>query len=174
MEHNNDALLTVSVLVTREEYSAAAAHMRRRKYADGFSPALLGGTMLGILAVVGMFFGEGIGFTLPSAICLLAAGVFLLCYDMIFAPMIAGVSAAREYDERTDLKMAGYYEFYTDKIVVRTGYVTGTLPLDRMTVCSEMPSMFLIRFGSEFLFAVPKRLLEDGQDETMRKILQKV
>ena len=174
MERDNDALLAVSVLVTREEYGAAASHMRRCKYKDGFSPALLGGMMLGILAVVGMFFGDGIGFTLPSAVCLLAAGLFLLCYDMIFAPMIAGVSAAREYDDRTDLKMAGYYEFYDDKIVVRNGYAAGTLPLEQMTVWSEMPSMFLIRFGSDFLFAVPKRLLEDGQDEMLRKMLQKV
>ena len=171
-DDHTGARISLSVLVTREEYSAASAYMRRHKYANGLSPSMICGALLTVAGFAGMMFGQRISLGMPAAVSLLAAGVLLLCYDVIFAPMFSYASAAREHDERSDLRMACLYEFSGSELRVRSGRADGRLPLAWMTGYSEEPSMFFIRFGAEFLFAIPKRLLDEGQTAELRAILK--
>ena len=48
--------------------------------------------------------------------------------------------------------------------MVKNGRMEGNLPLRCITEWTETPSLFLITYGREFRFAIPKRLLEPGQE----------
>ena len=55
--------------------------------------------------------------------------------------------------------------------MVKNGRMEGNLPLRCITEWTETPSLFLITYGREFRFAIPKRLLEPGQEERLRSLL---
>ncbi|MDD2418301.1 MAG: hypothetical protein PHR24_02825 [Oscillospiraceae bacterium] len=170
MEQNN--VLSLSVLVTREEYSAAVA-ISKRKHRRKTARVTMGfGSWLIICGVAGLFFGSYILLAPPAAICLVLAGLFLLCYDGLLAPIIDRAAAAREYEEKEDLHFATTYYFYDDRVAVHNGRFQGELPLSILTEWGETSALFGLEVGRELSMAIPKRLLDTQQEERLRSILE--
>ena len=95
-------------------------------------------------------------------------GVFLACYNGVFAPLFSSAAAAREYDENEDLRYAASYRFLDDAVEVKNGRMEGALPLSALSGWAETPTLFLMTFGREGRFAIPKRLMAPGQEEALR------
>ncbi len=166
--------LTLSVLVTREEYCEAAAEHRRAVSRGQGNALLAAGAVLTALGIAGVFFGGRISLSFSAAFSLIVLGIFLVCYNGVFAPMFSRAAAAREYDRNEDLRFATAYRFSgkaEGTVMVKNGRMEGNLPLRCITEWTETPSLFLITYGREFRFAIPKRLLEPGQEERLRSLL---
>lgn len=165
--------LSLSVLVTREEYCEAAAEHRRVAGRGQGKALLAAGAVLTALGVAGVFFGGRISLSFSAAFSLIILGLFLVCYNGVFAPMFARAAAAREYDRNEDLRFATAYRFSGEMVMVKNGRMEGSLPLALITEWTETPSLILITYGREFRFAIPKRLLGPGQEEQLRSRLPK-
>ena len=158
--------LTLSVLITREDYLEYAAQLRREQR-RGHLPFLTGGgAVLGVLGLVGLFFGEAVSLAPSVAMGLLLVGIFLIGYDGFFAPFLDRGAAAREFDEKPELSLAGTYRFTGTGVEIRNGSIEGTLPRGQMTSAAETESLFSLSFGREVRILIPKRLL--GEEETLR------
>lgn len=158
--------LTLSVLITRR-----IIWNTRRSFAGNsvgaiclFSPG--GGAVLGVLGLVGLFFGEAVSLAPSVAMGLLLVGIFLIGYDGFFAPFLDRGAAAREFDEKPELSLAGTYRFTGTGVEIRNGSIEGTLPRGQMTSAAETESLFSLSFGREVRILIPKRLL--GEEETRR------
>ena len=77
--------------------------------------------------------------------------------------MIDRGAAAREYDEREELRMATAYVFTADQVRVENGRVKGNLPLSLVTSFARTPEQISFRFGRELSFVIPARLLSEEQ-----------
>ena len=163
--------LNLSVLVTREEYCEAAAQQRREAGKRQGTVWYAAGALLVLLGVAGAFFGSGISLSLSASFCLILLGVFLACYNGMLAPMLSSAAAAREYDENEDLRYATAYRFGADAVQVKNGRMEGSLPLSALSGWTETPSLFLLTFGRECRFAIPKRLLEGDLQVALRALL---
>ena len=160
--------LSLSVLVTREEYCEAAAEYRRTAGKQQSAMLYIAGAVLVLLGIAGAFFGQFISLSFSAAFSLIILGVFLVCYDGVFAPLFSSAAAAREYDENEDLRYATTYRFSVDSVEVKNGRMEGTLPMSALSSWKETGNLFLLTFGRECQFAIPKRLLDPGQVETLR------
>ena len=164
--------ITLSVLVTREEYSEAAAN-EKRKQRRHTAPFITGaGAVLMILGIAGLFFGRSISLSASAAVCLILAGLFLACYDGLIASVLDRAAAAREFDEKEDLHFATTYLFSEDRVAVQNGRIQGELPLSVITRWSETPALFTLAAGRELHMSIPKRLLTPEQDKELRRILE--
>lgn len=165
--------IILSVLVTREEYSKASAEFQRKERSHVTPIITAAGAILFILGIAGAFFGKFISLSFSAAFCLILLGVFLVCYNGFFAPLLDSAAAAREYDEKEDLHFVTNYQFTDDSVIVSNGRVKGDLPLDLITKWSETPALIIFAYGRELSFAVPKRLLTPEQNELLQKLLLK-
>lgn len=159
---DDEKTVALSVLITREEYIRNSA--RERRLARHHAPAVTGaGAVLSVIGLAGLFFGSLIGLGAGASVCVVALGLFLIGYDGIFAPVIDRGAAAREYDEREELRMATAYVFTADQVRVENGRVKGNLPLSLVTSFARTPEQISFRFGRELSFVIPARLLSEEQ-----------
>lgn len=172
-EDMDNPRLSLSVLVTREEYSQAFSQQQRKEHSHRGLLFTITGAVLIILGLAGAFFGSYISLTLSSSFCLILPGVFMVCYDGFFAPLLDGAVAAREFDEKEDLHFATSYEFYDDKVSINNGRVEGTLPLSQITRWSETSALYTIAYGREISMAIPKRLMSAEQSGVLRELLER-
>ena len=126
-----------------------------------------GGAVLVFLGLAGLFFGSAISLAPSVAAGMLLVGAFLIGYDGLFAPLLDKGAAAREFDEKPELGMAGTYRFTPDGVEIRNGRIEGTLPRAQVTSAAETQSLFSIAFGREVRILIPKRLL--GEDVYKRQ-----
>ncbi len=153
--------LSLSVLLIKEDYIQYSAQLRRQQR-QGHVPLLTcGGALLCILGLAGVFFGSFISLAMPSALGLVLVGAFLLCYDGLFAPMLDRAAAARNFEEKPELHMAGTYVFTQDDVEIRTAGLEGRIPLNLVTRWNETPSLISLSFGREIQIILPKRLLKE-------------
>ncbi len=161
-------ILTLSVLITREDYMQYAAQLRREQRRGHLPLITGGGALLGALGLAGLFFGSWISLAPSVAAGLLLVGIFLIGYDGIFAPLLDKGAAAREFDEKPELGMAGTYRFAADGVEIRSGGLEGTLPRALITRSAETDSFFNIAYGREVRIWIPKRLLTDEDIRRLR------
>ena len=80
--------IELSVLMTQDDYAAFLVQKRRMQRGRRFQTALYVGELLVVVAAAGLFFGDRIGMSAASAVCLLAAGIALIAYDYVIAPLV--------------------------------------------------------------------------------------
>lgn len=165
--------IPVSVLVTREEYMAFAAQMQRQARRRGLPLTTGCGAVLIALGLAGIFFGSRVSLSVAAAVCMLLLGVFLACYDGLVAPVLDRAAAAREFDERDDLRMANVYVFTEKTVQVRNGCVEGEIPLSLLTRWTRADALFSLSFGRELSLFIPMRLLTAQQAEQLEDWLTK-
>lgn len=165
--------IALSVLMTREEYMQLTVQIHRLR-AGGPSFFTLAGGILAILSIAGLFFGHYIALSRFSAGCLLLFGVFLMCYEGIVAPILDKGAAAREYEEKEELRTANVYEFGPGFIQIRNSRMEGRLPLSMATSWVKTAGGLSVSFGRECHVLVPARLLDEGQWNTIRDWLAAV
>lgn len=158
-----DGVLSLSILITREDYMQYAAQLRREQRRGHLPFITGGGALLGILGLAGLFFGSAISLAPSVAAGMLLVGIFLIGYDGLFAPLLDKGAAAREFDEKPELGMAGTYRFTPEGVEIRNGHIEGTLPRTQVTGATETESLFSIAFGREVRILIPKRLLGEGE-----------
>ena len=136
--------LSLSVLVTREEYSEAAAQ-RSLHRGRGRGMAVTGaGCALVVAGLAGVFFGGRISLSPVVAACVVLVGLILAGYRRVFAPLL-------------------------DRAEVKNGRVEAALPLSLITEWLETPTLISFSFGREVRFAIPKRLLSEEQTAELRR-----
>lgn len=163
--------LSFSVLVTREEYMAFAAETQRQARRRRL-PFLYGaGGVLCVLGLAGLFFGSLVSLSAPAAVCLVVVGAFLVAYDGLFAPIMDKAAAAREYDEKEDLRMANACVFTGGRVQIRNGRMEGEIPLSVATRWYQTRDLFGLFFGRELSILLPKRLMDGEQCRQMEDLL---
>lgn len=110
----DDDVLSLCVLITREDYLQYAAQLRREQRRGHLPFITGGGAVLVFLGLAGLFFGSAISLAPSVAAGMLLVGAFLIGYDGLFAPLLDKGAAAREFDEKPELGMAGTYRFTPD------------------------------------------------------------
>lgn len=164
---------TISVLVTRDEYSSAHA-FERHKIRSRYAPALIvSGIILVVLGIAGLFYGRLIMLSAPAAGCLVVLGIFLGLYDGVIAPILDKGTAVRNYIAKEDLQFATTYVFSKESIKVSNGRVQGEIPVSLITSWIETPALFKMDVGRELSMIIPKRMLDEGKIQVLRGILEK-
>ena len=164
--------LTLSVLLTKEEYMNLAVQLYRQKRGKGLSfYAVLGG-ILAILGIAGLFFGHRISLSPYTAGFLLLFGAFLLCYDGAVAPILVRGSAAREYEEKDDLRTTNQVTLAAGQVQVRNSRMEATLPYRLMTSWTQTEDGFRLSFGRECHVWIPRRLLTEEQGRRLQTWLE--
>jgi hypothetical protein len=167
-----NAQLSLSVLITRDEYSSVVAQ-QRRKERKRFLPFLIViGAILIILGLAGAFFGALISISVSTAAWLLLLGLFLVCYDGLFAPLFDSGAAAREFDEKEELRLANKYVFTQEKVTISNGRIEARLPLLKISKWTVTPSVYTIDYGKEIHITIPKRLLTTEQSGILQALLK--
>ena len=169
----NPPSIPVSVLVTREEYMAFTAQTQRLARRRGLQLTTGCGAVLIVLGLAGIFFGSRISLSVAAAACMLLLGIFLACYDGLIAPVLDRAAAAREFDERDDLRMATTYVFTEKTVQVRNGCLEGEIPLSLLTRWTTTDALFSLAFGGELSLFIPKRLLTAQQAAQLEEWLTK-
>jgi hypothetical protein len=90
-------------------------------------------------------------------------GVFLMIYEGIIAPILDKGAAAREYEEKEELRTANVYEFGPGFIKIRNSRMEGKLPLSLVTSWAKTAGGLSVSFGRECHVLIPTRLLDEGQ-----------
>lgn len=170
----HEQVISLSVLITREEYMAFVADSQRQMRHQRLPLSKGAGAVLSILGMVGLFFGRHISLSPAAAICLLLLGVVLLCYDDVLAPLFDRAAAAREYEEKQDLRMANQYRFSAESVQIQNARMTGELPLNQMTDWSQTQTLIRLSFGREVRLLLPKRVLDDTTCATICHWLEQV
>lgn len=165
-------VLAISVLLTREEYMALAVQLYRRKREKGLSVFAVLGGVLAILGMAGLFFGQWISLSPYTAGILLLFGAFLLCYDGAVAPVLVRGAAAREYEEKDDLRMTNQYRLSPESVQVSNSRIEGTFPLRLMSSWISTADGFCLSFGRECHVWIPHRLLTGEQSGLLRRWLE--
>jgi len=164
---------TISVLVTKDEYSGAHV-FERHKIRSRYSPFLtISGIALVVLGIAGLFYGRLIMLSPAAAGCLVLLGIFLGLYDGVIAPILDRGAASRDYLAREELQFATTYVFSNNSVNVSNGRVQGEIPVSHVTKWIETPALFKMDVGRELSVIIPKRLLSEGQIQTLRSILKK-
>lgn len=125
--------IELSVLMTQDDYAAFLVQKRRMQRGRRFQTALYVGELLVVAAAAGLFFGDRIGMSAASAVCLLAAGIALIAYDYVIAPWLDRLTAVRDYAEKENLRTACLYRFTAEAVYLRGGRTEGTLPFAFLT-----------------------------------------
>lgn len=172
MEHQDarQTALSVSVLLIKEDYIQYTAQLRRQQR-QGHVPLLTcAGAVLCVLGLAGVFFGNLISLAMPLALGLVLVGAFLLCYDGLFAPILDRGTAAREFEEKPELRTAGTYIFTQKQVEIRSAGLEGRIPLSLVTRWNETPSLISFSFGREIQIILPKRLLNEEDIVFLREL----
>ena len=170
--NEKETRVALSVLITREEYMAFTVQMQKKL--RGQRPRLMEacGAVLIAAGIAGLFFGNLISLVPSAAVCLLLLGLFMACYNGLLAPILDKAAAAREYDEKEDIRLANTYEFSETEVEIRNGRMEGKLPLQLATRFIETTDLISLSFGRECHVVVPKRLLTTQQRETLLELLK--
>ena len=155
--------IELSVLMTQDDYAAFLVQKRRMQRGRRFQTALYVGELLVVVAAAGLFFGDRIGMSAASAVCLLAAGIALIAYDYVIAPRLDRLTAVRDYAEKENLRTACLYRFTAEAVYLRGGRTEGTLPFAFLTEWMQTPDYFTLSFGRETAMLIPKRLLSQEE-----------
>lgn len=166
-------LLSLSVLITREEYVAFSLHREQRRRRGQLPLSFVFGVVLCAAGACGVFFGRDISLSVGSAVCLFVVGLFFGGYDSLIAPFFMKAAAAA-FDRSSDLGMAGVYRFTSDAVQVENARLTGTIPLAAMTSWTQDEDLIALYFGRELSVWIPRRLLTDEQTDTLLALLQAV
>lgn len=162
-----DDAISLSVLMTRDEYMTFVADSQRQMRRERLPLTKGGGAVLTVLGLAGLFFGRYVSLSPAAALCLLLVGVFLLCYDELLAPLFDRAAAAREYEEKQDLRMAYQYVFTADWVQIQNARVQGVLPLTLMTAWHQTQTLICLSFGREVRLLLPKRALDEAACQTL-------
>lgn len=162
--------VAISVLVTREEYMAFTVQLMKKLRGNRPKLTEACGAVLIAAGIAGLFFGDAISLLPSAAICLLLIGLFLACYNGLLAPVLDRAAAAREYDEKEDVRQANSYVFSDTAVEIRNGRMEGELPLQLATRYIETADLFSVSFGRECHVVIPKRLLTSTQKEELKEI----
>lgn len=168
----NEARVALSVLVTREEYMAFTVQLQKKLRSQRPRLTEACGAVLIAAGIAGIFFGHLISLVPSASVCLLLMGAFLACFNGLLAPILDRAAAAREYDEKEDIRLANVYTFSDTAVDIRNGRIEGTLPLKLATRVIETADLISLSFGRECHVVVPKRLLTTQQRETLLGILK--
>ncbi len=164
--------LSVSILLTQEEYMQFSVQMYRRQVKKNVSFLTLLGGIIAIVAIAGFFFGHYISLSSFSAAGLLLISILMLCYEGAIAPMLVRGAAARAYEEKEDLRTANQYIFTQDEVQIHNARMEGTLPLSWMTAWTRTGNGFWISFGQECDILIPIRLLDEKECDQLERWLQ--
>ncbi len=163
--------LSLSVLLTREDYMTYMAQKRRRMKEGHFSIWTAAGTVVSTLGMVGLFFGRRISLSTTASVCLVLLGIFLMVYETVVAPMLERARAAAAFEEKEELRSSAVYTITEEEIAVRSARLTGSFPLSCVTERLETPDLFGLSFGRELQIILPKRLLQESECSMLRKLL---
>lgn len=166
--------LSLSVLITRDEYMAFMAQLRHYERSHQVPFLTIIGAVLIVSGIAGLFFGEYILLAPGVCACILVLGLFFACFDGLVAPFLDRAAAAKDYDEKEDIRLATVYAFSKENVKIRNGYMEGTLPLACCTRKIETAGLISLSFGKECHIILPKRLLNEDQLRTLRGCLQLV
>ncbi len=155
--------ITVSVLLTREDYIHYVAE-RRRQVRRGQLPLWeIAGSLIMILGLAGWFWGDRIGLMPQAAGCIVVCGLFFVLYRSLMAPVMDRMEASTVYDEKKELQLASTYRFGQDGISVQNGFMEGLLPYEAVTSFTNTRELIGLAFGREAQVVVPKKLLNQEQ-----------
>ena len=160
--------ISVSVLLTEEDYMPYVEQLRREQRGGyrGFF-RIVGGVLLAVGAA-GLFFGAQRTAALMLTVMML--GFLVLLYDTVLAPVIDRTAALTAFRERDSLRMSSLYTFEREGVRVRTAFAEGTLPYTQLTECTETDGLFAFTFGREMRLLIPKRLLNEAAAMGLRQI----
>jgi hypothetical protein len=165
--------ITISVLVTKDEYIQAEAIIKQ-KLRSKFAPIItISGIVFVVLGIAGLFFGRLISLSPPAAGCFVTIGIFLALFDNFIGPILNRAAAAREYLEKEDLHFATSYVFSGDRVKISNGRIKGEFPVSMITRWTETPALFNMSVGRELNMTIPKRMLSDCEINNLRRILEK-
>lgn len=99
-------------------------------------------------------------------------GLFFVCFDGLIAPILDRAAAAREYDEKDELRMANLYTFEGDIVHVKNGRMEGKLPLRLATRWQRSADLYSLSFGRECHVMIPRRLMNEDQDHALLALLE--
>jgi hypothetical protein len=154
--------LSLAYHITQDDFVAAQhAHQRRNRWGKvqyGLGMALFGWFLL--LAVFSLIFTPQVwlNYTLP----MLLAGAYLYIY--YFAHRIA-------YRKNAGLFSKVAVDIDDEGIHVVTEHSESTVPWPRYQHWVESDKVFLLYIGERTFNIIPKRILSDGEQEKLRKLL---
>ena len=150
--------LSITVLVTREEYSCGAARPLARSAAWWLT---VGGAVLLVCGLAGLVFGPWLALSASVAWLLVLCGVALGVYPPLIAPALSKATAAREFDECELCRLATQYRLDEQGITFTDQRRQGQLPWSAITRCRETDELFVLAVGGEWVGILPKRVLTD-------------
>ena len=150
---------TVSVLLRKDEYCAAAAY-RLPIIGWGIPTGLL--LMLCGVTVWIVDLGAAITWSF------LLMGVVFALFDGLFAPMLGRTVFAARYDRRRP--EAQKITFSAEGIAVQKGRMTGFFPYTALTHREESVHFFFFDFGAELRLCVPRRALKAWQITALQNL----
>ena len=158
----------LSVLLTREEYSAFFVQMKQmeRHKTVSFFPIL--GEILTVLGLLGLVLHQFFPMSVGLAVCLLIVGILLVAFYGMFLTVLDRGTAARDYEEKEDLRTVNQYIFTPDAVTIQNSRIQGTMPLGLATNFRETSTALQLSFGREIHMVVPKRLLSEEQLQLLR------
>ncbi len=145
---------TVAVLLTKEEYIEDAVQRARRVGPLAGAGAAL--ALCGAVLTVGQLTAAVTGWSVALL------GVLLVLCDTVFAPMLARVNAAAQYEDQPALRQAVTVTFSDDGLTLKSPRVEGTLPY-AAAAATETPALLVLTFGAELTLRLPRRLFTDTQ-----------
>lgn len=173
MNREKDQSLAFSVLLTREEYTQTIARIEQENRGRRLPLPTVAGALLTAMGIAGLFFGEAISLSPFAAGCLVLLGLFLACFDGLIAPMLDRAAAAREYDEKEELRLANQITFAGDSVTVKNGRMEGVLPLRMLTRWQRSADLYSLSFGRECHVMLPRRLMDQEQDDRLLALLER-
>lgn len=167
----DEGMLSLSVLLTREDYMTYREQKRRQTGAGRLPLWTAAGTVVAVLGMVGLFFGRRISLSPTSSVCLILLGIFLMAYETAVAPMLEKARAVAAFEEKEELRSSAIYTITPTEITVRGARLNGTLPLSGITERLETPDLFALAFGRELQVILPKRLVGEDECRRIRELL---
>ena len=164
---NHEAGVTVSYLVTREDYADFKAAACRAGFSkkDVSLIRVLGG----ILAALGMALwmlavlqDQGPAYTTLPAITVLL-GVLMFFFVDLFMPWFSRRGAVAYFDTHKEQMIAQTMVFYTDRMEVRTDRYEASLPYPMLYRVYEDSRVFVFYTGLYEMRFLPKRALSEEE-----------
>ena len=151
---------TISVLLTKAEYTAEAGRGARR--VGVLTPLGMLIFLAGLVCRLWNLWGD-----LPAG-SLMLLGVLLVVAEMLLFPLAAQFRAAARYDATPPEAVT--LQFGAEAVTVKGSRVEGTLPYTLLTAKSESDTLFCLQFGGVYTAYIPRRLLTDRQWQMLRDL----
>ena len=156
-------LFSLSVLVTKEEYADVCAWSKQKDRRALNLRLRIFGSLLFLLGLVGLFFGELLMVSVGTSVCLVLMGLFCIVFDSLIAPFLDRAEAAHEYEEKEDLHFSTIFTVQSDRLGIKNGRIEGQIPYSYFTNFEETSRFFFLRCTNEIKLVIPKRLLSEAQ-----------